>query len=86
MGNLFGSFSRCTPTENSLMTQMDNVLIEEIHIPLRYDDIDFRFGGLSNFYNNVVNGVGIYILQTQEENLVGLIRKKIKEHVNSLIC
>ena len=68
------------------MTQMDNVLIEEIHIPLRYDDIDFRFQDLGNFANNVINGIGIYFLQTQEATLVGQIRKAIKENVNSLIC
>ena len=68
------------------MNVLDNVLIEEIRLPLRYDDIDFLFEGLGNFANNVINGIGIYILQTQEETLVGQIRKTIKENVNSLIC
>ena len=68
------------------MTQMDNVLIEEIQIKLGYDDIDFSFENLGNFANNMINVIGVYILQTQEETLVGQIRKAIKENVNSLIC
>ena len=68
------------------MNVLDNVLIEEIRIPLNYDDIDFLFKGLGNFANNAINGIGIYILQTQEETLVGQVRKAIKENVNSLIC
>ena len=63
-----------------------NILIEEINIPLRYDDIDFKFHNLGSFANTVVNGVGIYFLQTQEETLVREVRKAIKKNVNSLIC
>ena len=68
------------------MTQMDNVLIEEIQIKLGYDDIDFSFENLGNFANNMINLIGVGALQTQEETLVGQIRKAIKENVNSLIC
>ena len=64
----------------------DNVLIEEITIPLRYDDIDFKFENLGSWANTAVNGVGIYFLQTQEESIVKEIRKAIKQNVNSLIC
>ena len=68
------------------MTQMDNVLIEEIQIKLGYDDIDFSFENLGNFANNMINLIGVGALQTQEGNIVGQIRKAIKENVNSLIC
>lgn len=76
---------QCSPLE-TMETATDNVLIEGINIPLRYDDIDFKFNNLGTFANTVVNGVGIYFLQTQEEFLVGEIRKAIKKNVNSLIC
>lgn len=76
---------RCSPTE-SLDTAESNVLIEEINVMLRYDDIDFKFNNLGSFANTVVNGVGIFFLQTQEETLVNEIRKAIKKNINSLIC
>ena len=76
---------RCTEFENTENLQ-DNVLIENINIPLRYDDIDFKFNNLGAFANTAVNMIGTYILQTQEEALVGYVRKLIQENINSLIC
>lgn len=64
----------------------DNVLITEIRLPLEYADINFRFDNLGEFANTVVNAVGIYFLKTQEEMLVGEIRKALKKNVNSFIC
>ena len=63
-----------------------DVLITKIEMPLEYEDIDFRFKKLGDFANNVVNGVGIYFLQTQETVLVNAMKKAIKDKVNSLIC
>ena len=48
--------------------------------------MNFKFDNLGAFANTVVNAVGIYFLKTQEELLVGQIRKAIKKNVNSLIC
>lgn len=64
----------------------EGVLITDIKLPLKYDDVNFRFDNLGSFANNVVNGIGVYFLQSQEELLVGSIRALVKEHVNSLIC
>eukprot|EP00096_Caligus_rogercresseyi_P005989 TRINITY_DN22105_c0_g1_i1.p1 TRINITY_DN22105_c0_g1~~TRINITY_DN22105_c0_g1_i1.p1 ORF type:complete len:324 (-),score=29.90 TRINITY_DN22105_c0_g1_i1:150-1121(-) len=63
-----------------------NVVITRIQMPLNYEDVDFRFQNLGSFANNVVNGIGVYILKTQEEVIVGEIRKTIKREINSLIC
>ena len=63
-----------------------NVVITEIRFPLKYDDVDFKFEGIGDFANTVVNAAGIYFLQTQEELVVGSIRKAVRENVNSLIC
>lgn len=63
-----------------------NVLITDLQLRLRYDDIDFRFENLGSFANNVVNSIGMYILRTQEEMLVSKIKDVIKKEVNSLIC
>ena len=62
------------------------VIIDQIGIPLNYADVDFRFENLGKFANTMVNGVGVYILKTQEEIIVGEIRKTIKKYVHSLIC
>ena len=67
-------------------TVEDNVLLENIDIPLRYDDIDFDFKNLGAFANTAVNLIGTYILQTQEAALVGKVRSLIQENINSLIC
>ena len=55
-------------------------------LPLEYADVNFKFENLGAFANTVVNAVGIYVLKTQEEMLVGQIRKELKKNVNSIIC
>ena len=55
-------------------------------LPLEYADVNFKFENLGAFANTVVNAVGIYFLKTQEEMLVGQIRKELKKNVNSIIC
>ncbi len=62
------------------------MLITDIGLPLMYDDVNFKFDNLGAFANTVVNGVGIYFLQSQEEMLITEIRKVLKREVNSLIC
>ena len=63
-----------------------NVIITEITFPLKYDDVNFKFHGLGDGANTLVNIVGVYLLQTQEELIVGKVRDEIKQNVNSLIC
>ena len=55
-------------------------------LPLEYADVNFKFENLGAFANTVVNAVGIYFLKTQEEMLVGQIRKELKKNVKSIIC
>ena len=62
------------------------MVIDEILIPLEYDDVDFRFNNLGTFANTVVNGIGVFFLKSQEDTLVGAIKKLIQHHVHSLIC
>merc|ERR1712029_140667 len=73
-------------SDNSFIFDDPNVLITEIGMPLAYKDVNFRFEGLGAFANNMINGVGIYMLQTQEDTIKKEIRKNIKKEVNSLIC
>merc|ERR1719376_1752779 len=80
----------CANRDDDFLSMSDSdqpdVIITEISLPLTYAHVDFRFDNLGAFANNMVNGIGMYILQTQEEVIVGEIRKAIKTHVNSLIC
>ena len=63
-----------------------NVQISKLRLPLEYDDINFDFQNLGAFANTVINGVGIYFLQTQEEIMIRGIRNAIKSKFNSLVC
>ena len=65
---------------------IDEYFFTYSRLPLEYADVNFKFDNLGAFANTVVNAVGIYFLKTQEELLVGQIRKAIKKNVNSLIC
>lgn len=62
------------------------VRITEMEIPLKYDDISFNLHNLGTFYNTAVNALGIYLIKTQEEALVWLLKEMVKREVNSLIC
>ena len=75
-----------TCSDESFIFDDPNVLITEIEMPLAYKDVNFKFEGLGAFANNMINGVGIYMLQTQEATIKEEIRKNIKMNVNSLIC
>jgi len=44
------------------------------------------FDNLGYGYNAVINGLSIFILKTQEENLKGMVRSAIKDTVHSIIC
>ena len=78
---IFINFRGCTPQAIE-----DNVLLENIKIPLRYDDIDFEFNNLGSIGNTAMNVIGPTLLQEQEAVLVEEFRKLIQENFNSLIC
>jgi len=63
-----------------------DVLITDIELPFNYDDISINFDNLGYGYNAVINGLSIFILKTQEEAAVSLVKDIIKTHVKSLIC
>jgi len=63
-----------------------DVQITDIEFPFSYDDISIMFDNLGYGYNAVINGLSIFILKTQEENLKGMVRSAIKDTVHSIIC
>ena len=64
----------------------DGVIISDIGFPLKYDDITFNFENLGAFLNTVVNGVGVYLIESNQETIVNAVKSEIKKHANSLIC
>jgi len=80
--------SGCQPSFNDDVNSIDDdkVVIDEILIPLEYDDVDFRFNNLGTFANTVVNGIGVFFLKSQEDVLIGAVKKLIQQNVHSLIC
>ena len=74
----FEEFSRCGDE--------GNVLITNLEFPLVYDDFNLRFNNLGAFANTVVNGIGVYFLQTQEAMLIEKVKMNIKNVMASLLC
>jgi len=63
-----------------------SVLLTELEVPITYSDISINFNNLGAFYNSILN-IGINILlKTQEKNVVAMVKDKIKEELNSLLC
>jgi len=86
-------FFRCLEEMTSKCQQEDNmthieedVLVENIKIALKYEDIFFNFQNLGAFANAAINMIGTYILQIQQADLVEQIRKVIQEDSKNLKC
>ena len=79
--SIFINFRGCTPEAIE-----NNVLLENINIPLRYDDIYFEFNNLGSIGNTAMNVIGPTLLLEQEAVLVEEFRKLIKQNISSLIC
>mgnify|MGYP006863522781 FL=1 len=75
------NFRGCTP-----QAIVDNVLFENINIPLGYNDINFEFNNLGSIGNTAMNVIGPTLLKEQEAILVEEFSKFIKYNFNSLIC
>jgi len=74
------------PSASSCDVDGENVQITRIGLPINYDDVNFDFQGLGDFANNAINGIGVYVLQSQEDVMVAKIKDTIKRKFNSLIC
>ena len=79
--SIFINFRGCTPQAIE-----DNVVLENINIPLRYDDIYFEFNNLGSIGNTAMNVIGPTLLLEQEAVLAEEFRKLIKKNISSLIC
>jgi len=75
-----------TENQNLECLKAGDVLITDIGVPLKYDDISINFENLGYTYNTVINGLSIFILKAQEKSFVSYVKDTIRQNVNSLIC
>ena len=61
-------------------------MITNIGVPFTYDDFSVKFDNLGLTYNNIINTLLMYVIKTQEKNIVALAKSMIKNYVNSLLC
>ena len=66
--------------------RVGDVLISEIGVPLKYDDISINFTNLGYAANTAINGLSIFLIKAQEQNLLSLVMDQVRNTVNSLIC
>ena len=83
-------FRNCKSSEN-VGKANDNVHIENIRMPLVYEDIDLDFdnlGGeyLSSIANYLVDAITDYITKDKDKLLVDNVKKMIDNNFDTLIC
>lgn len=66
--------------------QEGDAVMTGLGFPLAYDDINFRFDKLGAFANTMVNGVGVYFLQSQEDLLIEKAKGALQQFMSTLIC
>jgi len=71
---------------NDQCDRIGDVVITNLGIPFNYEDISINFDNLGSGYNTLINGISLFILKTQEENLVSSFKRTITEKVHSIIC
>ena len=71
---------------NNECDEIGDVVITHLGIPFNYEDISISFDNLGSGYNTLINGISLFLLKNQEENLVSYFQRTIKEKVHSIIC
>jgi len=66
--------------------EIGDVMITQMELPFDYDDFSISFDGLGYGLNTVLNGVSIFVMQTQQQNMENAVKETIKGYVHSLIC
>ncbi|XP_023338426.1 uncharacterized protein LOC111709068 [Eurytemora carolleeae] len=63
-----------------------SVLLTDIEVPFTWSDMSINFVNLGSGYNTLLNIIATYIFKSQEKNVVDLVKDKVKEELNSLLC
>eukprot|EP00092_Neocalanus_flemingeri_P024668 GFUD01026756.1.p1 GENE.GFUD01026756.1~~GFUD01026756.1.p1 ORF type:complete len:459 (-),score=134.96 GFUD01026756.1:224-1600(-) len=66
--------------------QEGNAIITDLKIPLVYDEVTFHMDNLGEFYNSVVNGIGVFLISTQNELAVSALKGLIARSISSFAC
>lgn len=72
--------------DNSPCGESGDIMITNIELPFDYDDFSMSFDNLGYGVNTVLNGVSIFVMQTQQKNMENYAKETIKGFVHSLIC
>jgi len=62
------------------------VLLTDLGVPISSSSMSINFDNIGSIINSISNLIGIYILKTQEDNLIALLKDQIKKEINSLLC
>jgi len=63
-----------------------NAIITDLKIPLKYDEVSFHMDNLGEFYNSVVNGIGVFLISSQNELAVSALKGLIARSIASFAC
>jgi len=63
-----------------------NAIITDLRIPLEYDEVNFHMENLGEFYNSVVNGIGVFLISSQAELAVTALQGLIAKNIASFTC
>jgi len=63
-----------------------SVLLTEIEAPITPTEMDIHLDNIGYGINTVANWLGLYILKTQEDDLVARVKDLAKDWVNSFMC
>ena len=63
-----------------------NAIITDLKIPLKYDEVSFHMDNLGEFYNSVVNGIGVFLISSQNQLAVETLKGLIARNIASFAC
>jgi len=66
--------------------QQGNAIITDLKIPLVYDEVTFHMDNLGEFYNSVVNGIGVFLISSQNDLAVSALKGLIARSIASFAC
>jgi len=63
-----------------------DAIITDLKIPLEYDEVNFHMENLGEFYNSVVNGIGVFLISSQNQLAVATLKGLIARNIASFTC
>jgi len=61
-------------------------VILDITLPITWSNLNVDFRNIGSMVNSILNIGAVALINTQEQNLVGMVKDQIKNEINSLIC